>query len=123
MIEFEELFQEMTIYHKEGDIYQRYPVVGSLRNTSIYNRNRNGVDTTDSGIIRVFDTEGYNNTWKCEKGDVVVAMSVSDNVTAPLSELRKKYGKQFVYEVSGIDIFKFKDARVKELDHIKIGIR
>lgn len=123
MIEFEELFQEMTIYHKEGNIYQRYSVVASLRNTSIYNRNRNGVDTTDSGIIRVFDTEGYNNTWKCEKGDVVVAMNVSDNLTAPLSELRKKYGKQFVYEVSSIDIFKFKDARVKELNHIKIGIR
>lgn len=122
-MEFEELLQEITIYHKEKNSYVRYNKTASLRNTSIYNRNKNGIETSDNGLIRVFDTLGYNSTWKCEKGDIIVAMGVSDDVKAPLTELRKKYGKQFVYEVSSIDIFDFKDDRVKELNHIKIGIR
>ena len=123
MNEFKDLLQEITIYHKNGNTYQRYNVIASLRNTSILNRNTVGIDSADNGTVRVFDTLGYNDTWKCDKGDVVVAMNVSDGVSAPLTELRKKYGKQFVYEVSSIDIFDFKDERVKELNHIKIGIR
>lgn len=123
MIEFKDLLQDITIYHKENNSYQRYNVTASLRNTSILNRNNVGVEQADNGIIRVFDTIGYNSTWKCEKGDIVVAMNVSDDVKAPLTELTKKYGKQFVYEVSSIDIFDFNDSRVKELNHIKIGIR
>lgn len=120
---FDDLMQEVTIYHKNGNTYERYNKNGSLRNTSIYNRNKNGVETSDNGLLRIFDVDGYNYTWKCEKGDIVVAMGVSDEVTAPLTELRKKYGKQFVYEVSSIDIFSFKNEEIKELNHIKIGLR
>lgn len=123
MKDFDGLLQDITIYHKNGTSYQRYNLIASVRNTSILNRNNVGLDTTDNGIIRVFDTSGYNSTWKCEKGDVIVPKKISDEVTAPLTELRKKYGKQYVYEVSSIDIFDFKDKRVKELNHIKIGIR
>ena len=123
MSEFKDLLQDITIYHKENNSYQRYNLIASVRNTSILNRNNVGLDTTDNGIIRVFDTIGYNSTWKCEKGDVIVPKKISDEVTAPLTELRKKYGKQFVYEASSIDIFDFNDSRVKELNHIKIGIR
>lgn len=123
MKDFDGLLQDITIYHKDGTSYQRYNLIASVRNTSILNRNNVGLDTTDNGIIRVFDASGYNSTWKCEKGDVIVPKKISDEVTAPLTELRKKYGKQYVYEVSSIDIFDFKDKRVKELNHIKIGIR
>ena len=38
-------------------------------------------------------------------------------------ELREKYGKDYVYEVSSIDIFDFKDNDLLELNHIKIGAR
>lgn len=120
----EELLQDITIYHKEENKYIRYSKVASVRNTSILNRNKTGVSSTDNALIRVFDTEGYNNTWKCQKGDVIVSKDVSDDIkAAPLTELQKKYGKEYVYEVSSIDIFDFKSEDVKELNHIKIGAR
>ena len=80
------LLQEITIYHKTSDNWTRYNLANvSVRNTSYLNRNNTGVNTTDNALIRVFDTDGYNNTWKCEKGDVIVLKSVSDNIIkAPL---------------------------------------
>lgn len=119
----EDLLQEITIYHKNGSSYERYNLTASLRNTSILNRNNVGVEQADNGIVRVFDTKGYNKSWKCEKGDIVVSLNVTDEAKAPLTELSKKYGKQNVYEVSSIDVFDFKDKRVEQLNHIKIGIR
>lgn len=120
----DELLQDITIYHKEENKYIRYPKLASLRNTSYLNRNKTGLQTTDNALIRVFDTKGYNNTWKCEKGDVIVSKKVTDNIEkAPLTELQKKYGKDYVYEVSSIDIFDFKDNDLLELNHIKIGAR
>lgn len=120
----EDLLQDITIYHKEDNKYIRYPKVASVRNTSILNRNKTGVSTADNAIIRVFDVEGYNDTWKCQKGDVIVAKNVLDEIElASLTEMRQKYGKEYVYEVSSIDIFDFKSDHVKELNHIKIGAR
>ncbi len=120
----EDLLQDITIYHKENDKYIRYPKLASVRNTSILNRNKTGVSSTDNALIRVFDTEGYNDTWKCQKGDVIVSKLVSDDIkVAAITELRKKYGKEYVYEVSSIDIFDFKNDDVKEINHVKIGAR
>lgn len=120
----EELLQEITIYHKEESEYIRYPKIASVRNTSILNRNKTGVSTTDNALIRVFDVVGYNSTWKCQKGDVVVFKKVSDDIKkAPFTELIKKYGKEYVCEVSSIDIFDFKSEALKDLNHIKIGAR
>lgn len=120
----EDLFQNITIYHKEDNRYVRYHKIASVRNTSILNRNKTGISTTDNALIRIFDTEGYNTTWNCQKGDVVISKDVSDDIKiAPLTELRQKYGKEHVYEVSSIDIFDFKSDDVKELNHIKIGAR
>lgn len=116
-----DLLQDITIYHKNNSVYERYPKQASVRNTSILNRNKTGVSTSESSLIRVFDKEGYNDTWKCQKGDVIVLKDVSDSIEqAPLTELRKKYGKDFVCEVQSIDIFNFKDEDIKELNHIKI---
>lgn len=120
----EDLFQDITIYHKEDNKYIRYPKVASVRNTSILNRNKTGVSTTDNALIRIFDTEGYNDTWNCRKGDVIVAKNVLDEIElAPLTEMRQKYGKEYVYEVSSIDVFDFKNEDIKELNHVKIGAR
>ena len=120
----EDLLQEITIYHIEENKYIRYPKTASVRNTSILNRNKTGLQTTDNALIRVFDVDGYNNAWKCQKGDVIISKEVSDDIKiAPLTELRKKYGKEYVYEVSSIDIFDFKSDDVKEINHIKIGAR
>lgn len=118
----EDLLQDITIYHEENNKYVRYPKVGSVRNTSILNRNKTGVSTTDNALIRIFDVEGYNNTWKCQKGDVIVAKEVLDEIeTAPLTEFRKKYGKENVFSVKSIDIFDFNSEDIKELNHVKIG--
>lgn len=119
-----DLLQDITIYHKEDNKYIRYPKIASVRNTSILNRNKTGVSTTDNALIRVFDVEGYNDTWKCQKGDAIVAKDVLDEIEqAPLTEMRQKYGKEYVYEVSSIDIFDFKSEDIKELNHVKIGAR
>ena len=119
------LLQEITIYHKTSDNWTRYNLANvSVRNTSYLNRNNTGVNTTDNALIRVFDTDGYNNTWKCEKGDVIVLKSVSDNIIkAPLTEMREKYGKSQVVEVTSVEPFIFKDSDLKEINHIKIGGR
>ena len=120
----DEILQDITIYHKEENKYIRYPKLASLRNTSYLNRNKTGTQTTDNAHIRVFDTKGYNNTQKCKKGDIIVSKKVLDDIEkAPLTELQKKYGKDYVYEVSSIDVFDFKDNDLLELNHIKIGAR
>ena len=61
---------------------------------------------------------------ECSKGDVIVALNTNyEVIKVPLTELREKYGKEYVYEVSSIDIFKFENANVRELNHIKIGAK
>ena len=93
----DDLLQDITIYHKEGTQYVRYNKIASVRNTSYLNRNKTGVQTTDNALIRVFDTKGYNNTWKCQKGDIIVSKKVLDDIIkAPLTELREKYGDRSV---------------------------
>lgn len=123
-MDFEELLQDITIYHKVDNSWVRYNLRASVRNTSYLNRNKTGVSTTDSVLIRIFDVEGYGSTWNIEKGDVVLdSNSEYDIIKAPLTELREKYGKSSVYEVSSIDKFIFDDEDIKELNHIKIGGR
>ena len=118
-----DLLQEITIYHKDNE-WIRYNIEASVRNTSYLNRNNTGVNTTDNALIRVFDTDGYNNTWKCEKGDIIVLKSVSDDIIkAPLTEMREKYGKSIVIEVSSVEPFIFNDIDLKEINHVKIGGR
>ena len=118
------LLQDITIYHKGNNSFTRYNKRASVRNTAYRNRNNTGVSNTDSALIRVFDAEGYGNTWFCSKGDVIVSLNIEDTIIqAPLSELQKKYGKEYVYEVSSIDIFKYDDNDISELNHIKIGGR
>lgn len=112
--------QEITIYHKNGSSWIRYNLEASFRNTSIINRNKTGVSTSDNALIRVFDANGYKSTWNCEKLDVVVNKKVTDDIiSTPLTELQTKYGKDSVYQVQSIDINVFGE----ELDHIKIGAR
>lgn len=121
---FDDLLQDITIFHKEESKYVRYNKKASVRNTSYLNRNKTGVQTTDNALIRVFDASGYDDTWKCQKGDVIVALNVSGKIqNAPLTEMRKKYGKDNVYEVSSIDKFIFENIDTKPLNHIKIGAK
>lgn len=119
-----ELLQGITIYHKGENGWLRYNKEASVRGTSYLNRNKTGVNTTDTALIRVFDVEGYNNTWECEKGDIIVLNNVSDEIIkAPLTELRTKYGKADVVEVSSVEKFVFEEVDLKEINHVKIGGR
>lgn len=122
----EDVLQSITIYHKNGNKYERYNIndVSSVRNTSIQNRTKTGISNVDSALIRIFDIDGYNNTFFVEKNDVVVAKEVKDTIElVPLTELKKKYGDNMVYQVTSIDIFRFKDESIKGLQHIKIGAK
>lgn len=119
----ENLFEEITIYHQNNDKqWVRYHTNASVRNTSIRNRTATGVSAIDSALIRVFDVDGYNNTYFVKKGDIIVKGRVDLYVNnAPVSELRKRYGDENVYQVRSVDEFVFKDGSIKELQHIKIG--
>lgn len=112
--------QNITIYHKSGNKWDRYVVKASYRNTSIANHNRNGMDSNDNALIRIFDISGYNLTWFAEKDDIVVNKEVEDVIErTPLTELSQKYGTQNVYRVTSIDKFIFDDEDLP--NHVKLG--
>ena len=70
--------QDITIYHKSNNKWDRYVVEASYRNTSITNHNRNGSDSTDNALIRIFDINGYNLKWFVENDDIIVNKKVED---------------------------------------------
>lgn len=114
--------QKITIYHKNGDKWDRYVKEASYRNTSILNRNKNGSNSTDKVLIRIFDIKGYDIEWFAEENDVIVNREVKDRVdSTPLTNLSKKYGKNNVHKVVSVDRFIFKDEDIDELEHVKIG--
>ena len=120
----DELLEEITIYHKENGNWIRYNEIASVRNTSYLNRNRTGTTSTDNVLIRNFNVDGYNSSWKCDKGDVIYSGNSDYSIIkAPLTELRELYGKENVFEVSSVEKFIFDDLDIKELNHIKIGGR
>lgn len=121
---FDKLLQAITIYHKENNTFTKYDVKASIRNTAYLNRNTTGTDKTDNALIRIFDVDGYNNTYKIAEGDVIYCGTTEYNIIkAPLTELRNLYGKEKVYEVSSIAEFIFDEPDIKPLNHIKIGAR
>lgn len=112
--------QKITIYHKNEKVWDRYVIEASYRNTSILNHNKNGSDSTDNALIRIFTIDKYNLEWFVQKGDVIVNKEVDDDIlSVPLTELSKKYGTQNVHKVTSIDEFIFNDEEL--LNHIKIG--
>lgn len=112
--------QDITIYHKNSDKWDRYVVEASYRNTSILNHNKNGLDLTDNALIRIFNVEEYNSKWFVEKGDIIVNKKVEDIIEKnPLTELSKKYGIQNVHKITSIDKFIFNDEELP--NHIKLG--
>lgn len=115
--------QKITIYHKNSENkWDRYVKEASYRNTSILNHNKNGSDSTDNALIRIFNIETYNSEWFVEKEDVIVNKEVEDVIdNTPLTQLRKKYGADNVHKVTSIDKFIFDDEDIEELNHIKIG--
>lgn len=115
--------QKITIYHKNGKQWNHYVKDGSYRNTSVINHNRNGSNSTEKALIRIFDVEGYNLTWFAIKDDVIVNKEVEDEIegSTPITQLSNKYGKDNVHKVTSIDKFVFEDEEIKELNHIKLG--
>lgn len=113
--------QKITIYHKNSENkWDKYVKEASYRNTSILNHNKNGKDSTDNALMRIFDVEEYNFKWFVEKDDVIVNKEVEDKIErVPLTELSKKYGTQNVHKVTSIDKFIFDDEDLP--NHIKIG--
>lgn len=114
--------RKITIYHKSNTNYDRYVVEASYRNTSIQNRNKNGTNSSDNVLIRIFDTDGYNSKWFVTKGDIIVNKEVNDVVEkTPLTILSEKYGVDNVHKVISIDNQIFNDSDIEELEHIKVG--
>lgn len=115
--------QKITIYHKNGSKWDRYVKEASYRNTSILNRNKNGLNSNDNTLIRIFDVEGYNVTWFVLKDDVIVNKEVEDEIVenTPMTQLSKKYGKDNVHKITSIDKFIFDDKDIEDLKHIKLG--
>ena len=115
--------QKITIYHKNEKEWDRYVKDASYRNTSVINHNRNGSNSTEKALIRIFDIEGYNSTWFVNKEDVIVNKEVEDVIenNTPITQLSKKYGKDNVHKVTSIDNFIFNDKELNELNHVKLG--
>lgn len=116
--------QKITIYHKNNENrWDRYVIEASYRDTSILNHNRNGSNSTDNVLIRIFNVKEYNSKWFVEKEDIIMNKEVTDVIegNTPLTQLSKKYGKDNVHKVTSIDKFLFDDENLKELNHIKLG--
>lgn len=112
--------QDITIYHKNNEKWDRYVVEASYRNTSITNHNKNGSNSTDNTLIRIFDINGYNSKWFVKKDDIIVNKKIEDKIErVPLTELSKKYGTQNVHKVTSIDKFILDDEDLP--NHIKLG--
>ena len=113
--------QEITLYHKDttNKQYVKYSLIASVRDTSIQNRNKTGVSSTDRALIRIFAKDHIPTSYVVEKGDLIVNSSVNDtiNYEKGLTELREKYGESNTYKINTIDKFIFGE----ELDHIKLG--
>lgn len=116
--------QKITIYHKNNENkWDIYVIEASYRDTSIINHNRNGSNSSDNVLIRIFDVKEYNSKWFVGKDDIIVNQEVTDVIegNTPLTQLSKKYGKDNVHKVTSIDKFLFNDEDLKELNHIKLG--
>lgn len=137
--------QKVTIYHKnEQNKYERYVKEASIRNTSLLNKDRYGLNSSDNVIIRIFDTKGYNKnihmknttailncplssflgeTWKIQQGDIIVNGFVKEEIegNTPQTLLNKKYGKENVFKVNSINILIFFDDDIEETNHVKLG--
>lgn len=115
--------RKITIYHKNDNKWDRYVVEASYRNNSILNHNRNGSNSTDDVVVRIFDSEEYNVSWFVQKGDVIVNKEVEDEIeeNAPITQLSNKYGKENVHKVNSMNDLTFEDEDIEELNHIKLG--
>ena len=115
--------RKITIYHKVEDKWVRYIKKASYRNISSIEHNKDGSNSKDTAIIRIFDTDNYNVTWFVDKKDIAVNQEVNDEIdgNTPITQLSKKYGTENVYKVTSIEKLIFKDEDIKELNHIKLG--
>lgn len=115
------LLKDITIYHKEKDKYSRFNIKASVRNNTNLTRSGNSLMINDSLLIRIFDIKGYKRDWFIDLKDVICLKRVDDDIiNAPITELRAKYGKEHVIEVSDIEEFIFDDKDIKKLNHVKI---
>lgn len=117
------MYQEITVYHKQDNGYLRQVLIASVRSTSILNRTSTGVSTNDTGLIRIFDIDNGTD-YLISKDDVVVNKSVDTEIqgTTPITTLQNLYGKDNVWKVKSVDIFRFDDEDINELNHTKVGL-
>lgn len=115
--------RKITIYHENDKKWDRHTIEASYRNNSILNHNKNGSNSTDDVIIRIFDLKEYNLSWFVQKNDVIINKEVEDEIegNTPLTQLSDKYGKDNVHKVNSINNLTFEDEDTGELNHIKLG--
>ena len=75
--------QKITLYHKDttNKVYVKYSLIASVRDTSIQNRNKTGVSSTDRALIRIFASDNNPNSYEVEKGDLIVNKDVNDTIS------------------------------------------
>lgn len=114
--------RKITICHKKDEGFENFVVDASYRNTLNQTHSKNGENSSNSVLIRIFDVEGYGSKWFVDKGDIIVNREISDKVTkTPLTYLSSKYGSDNVHKVISVSQLIFDDEDIEELNHIKIG--
>ena len=109
--------KKITIYHKEENEWIRQNKMASVRTSSSIMHENTGVNTKKQAKIRIFDFNGYKITWNCEKRDVIVLVDTKYEIKeAPMTELKREFGEENVFEVSYVQPNIYEEA----LDHIKI---
>lgn len=116
--------QIITLYHKNGETYEKYHLKASVRKSTTQTFDRSGYSSDDTVLVRVFDVTSYTFQWFVSKGDIIVNSAVNDDIkNSPLTELSEKYGKNNVFKVTSIDKFLYEDSELNDLMHIKIGAK
>lgn len=111
------MFENATLYHRDGDDFVIYPLIISIRDSKTFTRTQTNQDMTNSILIRIFDKDNPN--YEISKNDIIIKGSANAEIngsTNPITNLRDIYGKENVFSVNFIKYNRFDT----ELDHIRV---
>lgn len=113
------MFENVTLYHRNGDNFVIYPLIVSIRDSNNFTRTQTNQEMTNSILIRIFDKDNPN--YEISKNDIIVKKSVNTEIkgsTNPITDLRKIHGKENVFSINFIKYNRFDT----ELDHIRVEL-
>ena len=123
--------QPITIYnrYKDGNSYKWHKTykMATFRNGSLEYLTNTTENTSYTSLCRIYDTSDYveqqkyaGEGWTCQNKDIIVSKHIDDEITtsAPITELRNKYGNNNVFSIVSYDDYR----KRTRLSHIKIGL-